>query len=161
MLTSQAIRAVLAGLLLVLTLFMVNCSKNPQESPLFDESKQVDKVISAGIAEKDLKPEFEKLTMLLAQRASKVIGKIRAIDKIGTERAELPFAKLNLDVDLPRSFATSDGRILETTLERAQPCQEMPSAPTSKIIFAPDPDRFLRDEEAYVVKGLLIDRGTI
>jgi hypothetical protein len=50
---------------------------------------------------------------------------------------------------------------LEATLERAQPCQVMPSNSTSKIIFAPDPDRFLRDDEAYIVKGLLVDRGSI
>ncbi len=73
----------------------------------------------------------------------------------------MPFVELNLDADLPRSFSTPDGRILEATLERAQPCQVMPSNSTSKIIFAPDPDRFLRDDEAYIVKGLLVDHGSI
>lgn len=157
----RAKNVVLAGLLLCLALLTTSCSKNPQDVVAFNETNSLSKVVAAGVAEKDLKLEFEKLAMLLSKRTPRVIEKIMATDKLETDRAELSFAELNLDADLPRAFATNDGRILEMTLERAQPCQVMPSAPTSAIIFAPDPDRFLRDGEAYVVKGLLVERGSI
>ncbi len=157
----RAKSVVLAGLLLCLALLMASCSKNPQDSTALNETNSLNKVVATGMAEKDLKPEFEKLAMLLSKRASRVIEKIMASDKLETDRAELSFAELNLDADLPRSFATNDGRILQMNLERAQPCNVMPSAPTAKIIFAPDPDRFVRDGEAYLVKGLLVDRGSI
>ncbi len=152
---------VLAGLLVCFFILNTNCSKNPKDPTMSNGTESLGKVVSVGIAEKDLKPEFEKLARLLSQRASKVIGKIMAKDKMGTDRTELSFAHLNLDADLPRSFTTPDGRILETTLERAQPCHVMPSTSTSAIIFAPDPDRFLRDDEAYIVKGLFVDRGSL
>lgn len=161
MLTLRAKRIVLPRFLLCLILLTASCSKNPQDAATFNEASSIGKVISTGIAEKDLKLEFEKLAMQLSQRAAKVIGKIMTRDKVATDRAELSFAELNLDADLPRTFTTSDDRILQTTLERAQPCNVMPGATTSTIIFAPDPDRFLRDEEAYIVKGLLVDHGSI
>lgn len=157
----RAKSVVRSGLLLCLALFTMSCSKNPQDAAAVNTPESLSKVVATGMAEKDLKPEFEKLAMLLSQRASQVIEKIMATDKMETERAELSFAALNLDADLPRSFATNDGRILQITLERAQPCNVMPSASTAKIIFAPDPDKFVRDKEAYLVKGLLVDRGSI
>ncbi len=123
-------------------------AKRPKDPTMSNGTESLGKVVSVGIAEKDLKPEFEKLAMLLSQRASEVIGKIMAKDKRGTDGTELSFAHLNLDPDLPRSFTTPDGRILETTLERAQPCHVMLSTSTSTIIFAPD--GFLRDDEAYI-----------
>ncbi len=161
MFTLRVKSIVWAGLLVCFFILNINCSKNPKDPTMPNETESLGKVVSVGIAEKDLKPEFEKLAMLLSKRASKVIGKIMAKDKLGTDRAELSFADLNLDADLPRSFTTPDGQILETTLERAQPCHVMPSTSTSTIIFAPDPDRFLRDDEAYIVKGLFVDRGKI
>lgn len=161
MFTLNAKRVTWAGLLICLAWFMANCSKNPQDAVSIKEANNVGKVLSAGMAEKDLKPEFEKLVTLLSQRASRVIGKIIAAEEMATDKVERSFAELNFDADLPRTFTTSEGRVLEITLERAQPCHVTPATPTSAIIFAPDPDRFVRDDEAYIVRGLLVDRGSM
>ena len=161
MFTISAKRVASAGLLICLAWFMANCSKNPQDAVSINEANNVDKVLSAGMAEKDLKPEFEKLATLVSQRASRVIGKIIAAEEMATDKVERSFAELKLDADLPITLTTSDGRVLEITLEWAQPCEVTPATPASAVIFAPDPDRFLRDDEAYMVKGLLVERGSV
>jgi hypothetical protein len=55
----------------------------------------------------------------------------------------------------------SGGRTLETTLERAQPCQVTPKSKTAPIFFAPDPDRFQGDDENHICKGWRVENGNI
>jgi hypothetical protein len=140
------------GLILVLT----HCSKNPQSPATLTNSNGLSKTSLVRFTGMDLKAEFEELATLLAQRAPRVIEKIMAIDKL-----EALFSELDLDAELPRLFVMGDGRILETTLERAQPCKVTPTSFNSPIIFAPDPDRFQRDEENHICTGWQVENGKI
>ncbi len=149
-------RFVRFGLLFCWIIAMMSCAKTPQAPTTTTDANILLKASSNISSPADLKARFEQLATILAQRAPQITNKL-----IGTAEGEMPFDDLHLDADLPRKFVMTDGRVLATTLERAQPCRITPSSKASAIIFAPDPDRFQRDEESHICKGWLVKNGSI
>jgi len=141
---------------------LTGCTRNPQEPNQGLKAHGFGIESSRRLARQNIKSEFVELTNIVAERAPRVIAKMLANDRIlANTKFEVGFAELRLDADLPRFFTTDDNRVLEVTLEQAQPCNVKPLTPSSPIIFAADPDRFESDEEDYVCKGLLVENGVV
>lgn len=151
--------------ILVALITLVGCSENPYSPAKLESGNAVAKNSGVIMTLTDTQHEFEQLAAKLAECAPNVIEKLMTnyeVLSLENRRMSVSFSELGLVTDdLPGELQLANDRVLKTTLEKAQPCQVMPTSTTSPIIFAPDPDRFQPDDANHICAGYLVKDGRI
>lgn len=154
----------LGTVILVTLITLIGCSENPFSPAKLETGSTVAKSSGVTMTPTNLRLEFEQLAKKLAERAPNVIEKLMTnYEALSLEnrRLSISLSELGLVTDLPSELQLANGRVLRTTLERAQPCQVMPASTSSPIIFAPDPDRFQPDDANHICAGYLVKDGKV
>lgn len=146
-------------------MFFLSCSKNSETPFGIDNETNFSLNNATNLAKasspEELRTHFDELSRKMAQKASRVIEKILASEKMLEAKLEVDFDELELDTDLARAFLSPEGLLLKTTLERAKPSNINPKSKSAAIIFAPDPDRFQPEEMEHICTGWLAENGDV